>query len=72
MDGDGFADGFDGKVVGDDGGDAAAGDPLQEQGLLEVCPSSPGSVVALTVLCAGTALDSWPPSPPPRLLQQVI
>ena len=26
--GDGFADGFDGQVVGGDGGDAAVGDPL--------------------------------------------
>ena len=33
---------------------------------------SPVSVVALTVLCAGTAPDPWPPSPSPRLLQQVI
>lgn len=28
--GDGFADGFDGQVVGSDGGDAAVGDPLQQ------------------------------------------
>jgi hypothetical protein len=42
------------------------------QGLLEVCPSSHGSVVALTVLCAGTALDSWLSIPPPRLLLQAI
>ena len=42
------------------------------QGLLEVCPSSPGWVDALTVLCAGTALNSWLSSPPPRLLLQAI
>jgi hypothetical protein len=30
VDGDRFADGFDGQVVGGDGGDAAVGDPLQE------------------------------------------
>ena len=28
-----------------------------EQGLLEVCPSRPGSLAAATVSCAGTALQ---------------
>ena len=46
--------------------------PGKGQGLLEVCPSSPGWGAAPTVSCAGTAPDPWPPSPPPRLLLQAI
>ena len=42
------------------------------QGLLEVCPSSPGSAISPTVPCAGTAPESWPPSPPTRQLPQAI
>ncbi|QNI70606.1 type I restriction-modification system subunit M N-terminal domain-containing protein [Cyanobium sp. NS01] len=42
------------------------------QGLLEVCLNSPGRGLPPTVSCAGPALDPWPLSPPPRLLQQAI
>ena len=42
------------------------------QGLLEVCPSRSGPAVAPAVAFAGTAFPLWPPSPPPRLLLQVI
>ncbi len=45
---------------------------LTAQGLLEVCPGSPGWVITPTVMCAGTAPAPWPPSPPPRLLLQAI
>ena len=38
--------------------------PAQPQGLLEVCPSKPGSLAAATVLCAGTALHPCRPSLP--------
>jgi len=46
--------------------------PRPSQGLLEVCPSRPGSVVVPAVSCAGTAPAPWPPSPPPTLLPQAI
>ena len=46
--------------------------PMDTQGLLEVCLNSPGWVAAPTLYCAGTAPDPWPPSPPPRLLMQAI
>jgi len=45
---------------------------VKAQGLLEVCAGRPGWGVAPTVLCGGTAPDSWPPSPPPRLPLQAI
>jgi hypothetical protein len=38
------------------------------QSLLEVCPSRSRLADAPTVLCAGTALEHWLPSPPPTLL----
>jgi hypothetical protein len=44
------------------------GQPAPTQGLLEVCPSKPGSLAAATVSCAGTALHpcrhSLPSLPP--------
>jgi hypothetical protein len=45
---------------------------IAAQGLLEVRPSRPGPAVAPALAFAGTAPDSCPPSPPPRLLQQAI
>jgi ABC-type Fe3+/spermidine/putrescine transport system ATPase subunit len=48
------------------------GQEVTGQGLLEVCPSRSRPAAAPTVSCAGTAPDSWLPSPPPPLLPQAI
>ncbi|QPN60334.1 hypothetical protein H8F24_02435 [Synechococcus sp. CBW1002] len=45
---------------------------VRGQGLLEVCPNRSGGGAPPTVTCAGPALDPWPLSPPPTLLQQAI
>ncbi len=47
-------------------------DPENRQGLLEVCPNSPGLGAAPTVTCAGTAPAPWPPSSPTTQSLQAI
>ena len=46
-------------------------EPVQPQGPLEVCPSSPRRALISALLCDGTALHSWHPRPKPPLLQLI-
>jgi hypothetical protein len=49
-----------GTILNDDASSPATAAPTTGQGLLEVCPSSPGVRQSAPVWCAGLARISWP------------